>query len=204
MQQNNALIIFTRDAVLGKVKTRLAKELGDVATLKIYKRLLEHTKEVSRDIQATKFIFYTDSINTNDLWTTAYHKKEQKGSDIGLRMYNAIQEILNLGYKKVVLIGSDNMEITQTIIEEAFEKLENYKYVLGPALDGGYYLIGSKTNDKKLFLNKEWSTSTVLENTLNDLKNVPYHLLKTLNDIDTIHDLESSIQLKTYLKRKTQ
>lgn len=202
MQQNKALIIFTRDAVLGKVKTRLAKEIGDETTLKIYKKLLQHTKEVSIDIQAAKFIFYTDTINTNDLWTAPYIKKEQHGSDLGLRMYNAIQEILNLGYKKVVLIGSDNMEITQTIIAKAFEKLASNNYVLGPALDGGYYLIGCTTNNKKLFLNKNWSTSTVLEDTLNDLKNVPYYLLKTLNDIDTIHDLKNSIALKDFYKKK--
>lgn len=195
----NALIIFTRNPELGKCKTRLAKTIGNQAALEIYKHLLKHTSEITMELRADKFVFYSESIKSNDLWESEFfRKKMQQGSDLGERMEQAFTELFALGYEKVVIIGSDLLDLKTSHINDAFKLLNNHDVVIGPAKDGGYYLLGSKTLHKKLFNNKEWGTSTVLKDTLNDLQNVTFTLLETLNDIDTLEDVKLYETLKKF------
>ena len=84
----NALIIFVRNPVLGKVKTRLAASIGEEKALLIYVHLLKHTKEITQNITATKFVFYADHINEDDIWN-GYEKRSQQGYNLGDRMKNA-------------------------------------------------------------------------------------------------------------------
>ena len=109
-------------------------------------------------------------------------------------MFNSIQEASNDSYSRICLIGSDNMEITSDIIVGAFEHLRNNDVVLGPAKDGGYYLVGMKIPIKKIFENKKWGTNSVLEETIKDLNilELAYKLLPELNDIDVIEDIRES------------
>lgn len=197
-----ALIIFARNPELGKCKTRLAKTIGDQSALDIYKFLLQHTADISKKAIADKYVFYSESIQKNDLWDDAiFRKKLQKGHDLGQRMLNAFHELFQMGYEKVAIIGSDLLDLDTDTIDLAFSQLDHFDYVIGPAMDGGYYLLGMKHLFLQVFENKIWSTSTVLQDTLNDLKNSNVHLLKELNDIDTFEDLKQHEALKTFYSK---
>jgi rSAM/selenodomain-associated transferase 1 len=194
-----ALIIFTRNPELGKCKTRLAKTLGDESALAIYKYLLQHTAKVAANLDADRFVFYSENINPNDIWTpNVFQKKLQVGKDLGTRMHNAFLELLNMGYKKVIIVGSDLLDLDASLIENAYEQLEKHDVVLGPAEDGGYYLLGLKEMQNSIFKNKKWGTETVREETLKDLKNCDVNLLKVLNDIDTFEDMKHYKELKQF------
>ena len=187
----NALIIFTRNPELGKVKTRLAKSIGDQKALTVYKDLLQHTMEQTQFLNCDKYVFYDSEIINNDIWNpNFYHKKLQSKGDLGKPMQAAFPLLFLQGYKKCVIIGSDLFDLETAIINQAFDVLETQETVLGPAEDGGYYLLGLKKMQLALFQNKDWGTSTVLQSTLNDLDSKQLFLLKTLNDIDTLEDLE--------------
>lgn len=191
--KTNALIIFTRNPELGKVKTRLAKTIGNEKALKVYQDLLCHTKEVAKIIDCDKFVFYDSSIEANDIWSSLiFEKRLQFGVDLGAKMQNAFQELFVLGYKNCIIIGSDLFDLHDKHISEAFSKLERNDVVLGPAEDGGYYLLGLKEVMPSLFSNKNWGTKTVLEDTLKDLWTFSVDFLETLNDIDTFEDLKKS------------
>ncbi len=198
-----ALIIFTRNPELGKCKTRLAKTVGDSAALNIYKYLLQHTANISKQVNTDRFVFYSEAIQNNDIWDEAFFKKKlQNGIDLGERMHNAFQELLNSNYEKVIIIGSDLLDLSPEIIEDAYLKLNAKDVVIGPAKDGGYYLLGLKKMEVPIFKNKIWGTETVRKDTINDLKNSSVHLLKELNDIDTFEDMKHYNELKKYYTTK--
>ena len=192
MQNKNAIILFTKNPELGKVKTRLAKTIGNERALEIYKKLLNHTQEIVSVIEADKFVFYSDTITENDQWNTSeFYKKLQFNGDLGERMSAAFEEVFKLGYQSVCIIGSDCFELKPETIAEAFSKLELFDTVIGPTFDGGYYLLGMKKLHKELFQNKEWSTDSVFTDTDNDFKKMSlssYNLVK-LSDIDEEKDL---------------
>lgn len=191
--KNNALIIFTRNPELGKVKTRLAKTIGDENALIVYQDLLLHTQSVIKDLDIDKFVFYDAHINLNDIWSEEiYTKKLQNGLDLGERMQNAFQELFDDGYENCIIIGSDLFDLTSEVVLKAVRNLETNDAVIGPAEDGGYYLLGLNSMLPDIFNNKMWSTETVLADTLKDLQNKSVLLLETLNDIDTYQDLERS------------
>ena len=195
----NALVIFTRNPELGKCKTRLAKVVGDKSALKIYKYLLQHTANVSKEVDADRFVFYSESIQDNDIWDDSFfNKKLQYGNDLGERMQNAFQQLFDSNYKNMIIIGSDLLDLNSAIINKAFSLINEYDAVIGPAKDGGYYLLGLKAANPKLFKNKEWGTETVRRDTLNDLKNNTVFTLDELNDIDTFEDMKPYNQLKPY------
>lgn len=188
----NLLLIFTRNPELGKVKTRLAKSLGNEKALEIYKFLLNRTKEVTQHLIADKAVYYSVKIRENDIWDAKiYQKHQQFGNDLGERMHNAFQYSFDNNYDKVMIIGSDLYDLTPEIINDAFEKLNQNDVVLGPAEDGGYYLLGMKKLDPKIFQNKDWGTSSVREATLKDLEKQNVHLLQTLNDVDVFEDIKN-------------
>jgi rSAM/selenodomain-associated transferase 1 len=191
--KTNALIIFTRNPKLGKVKSRLAKTIGEEKALEIYKDLLQHTFSVTQNLECEKFVFYDTQIIKKDKWkNTIYHKKLQIGNDLGERMQNALQELFHLGYKNCIIVGSDLFDLQSKHINEAFAKLESNDVVIGPAEDGGYYLLGLTNIIPAIFTNKNWGTSTVLEDSLKDLATFSVDFIEILNDIDTFEDLEKS------------
>ena len=193
---NNLIIVFVRTPELGKVKTRLAKAIGDQAALTIYKLLLKHTSTVLHELSFDKVVYYSEKIENNDFWKASlFEKKLQKGADLGERMQQAFETAFDRGYKKVLIIGSDLFELTSTLIISALEALETYDISIGPSLDGGYYLLGMKELHPAVFKNKKWGTHSVLENTLQDLKQQNVKLLEALNDIDTFEDLQQQPEL---------
>ena len=196
----NLLIIFTRNPKLGKVKTRLAKSIGDENALTIYKTLLTRTEKTTRHLNCDKAVYYSVKIRENDIWDPLiYQKHQQHGEDLGIRMFNAFAEAFKSNYEKVIIIGSDLYDLNPNHIKFAFKALNNNEIVIGPAHDGGYYLLGMKFLYSQVFKNKKWGTSTVFIDTINDLKNKRIHLLETLNDIDVYDDLKNIDAFKKYL-----
>jgi len=190
--ENNQLLIFVKNTELGKVKTRLAKSIGDKKALYIYKALLHHTSSVASKVGVIRRVYYTNFIASNDEFESPkFEKRLQILGDLGGKMYAGIKEAFGERAEKVIVIGSDCYEINETIIEEAFDSLSKHDYVLGPANDGGYYLIGMKKRNKAVFENMTWSTENVLLDTLLTIKkqNKTYFLLPTLTDVDEEKDL---------------
>ncbi|CAN5640482.1 TIGR04282 family arsenosugar biosynthesis glycosyltransferase [soil metagenome] len=185
LSMKSALIIFVRNPVLGKVKTRIAATLGDENALAVYKYLLQHTKDITEGLPVTRLVFYADEITTNDLWN-GNEKYLQSGSDLGERMSNAFEWVLEKGYDKIIIIGSDCFELDEKMIVDAFLKLNEYEIVIGPATDGGYYLLGMQSPFKNLFQNITWSSKNVLNETIKQIlqHNLSSYLLPALNDVD--------------------
>lgn len=192
----NALILFVRNPVLGKVKTRLTAAIGEKDALRIYEVLLSHTHDISKSIDADKFVFYSDFIEAEDLWSVDFfYKHLQQGNSLGERMQQAFENIFALGYSRVCIIGSDCYEMTTAIIENAFTAMEKNDAVIGPAKDGGYYLLGLTKMIPGIFENKNWSTATVCTDTIADFEkaDIRYFYLPVLNDVDTVEDVPKDL-----------
>jgi uncharacterized protein len=186
-----ALIIFVRRPQAGKVKSRLAATVGDEKALEIYTSLLQHTHTVAKEAAADKVVFYTGEIEQYDLWSdTGFIKKLQSNGNLGDKMSNAFEQLFNDGYQKILIIGSDCFELTPALIETAFAMLDHSDLVIGPAKDGGYYLLGMKKLYPFLFINKQWSTGTVYSDTILDFTThqLTYKTLPALIDVDTEED----------------
>ena len=198
--KDKLLLIFTKNPVAGKVKTRLAKDLGDKKALKIYKFLLDHSVAFTTPVKAEKQVYYSDSVNPDDIWDNdVFLKNRQSGNDLGERMYNAFNDGFEKDYKQIIIIGSDMYDIDSEVIESAFRELKSHDYVIGPAADGGYYLLGMKNLNSELFKNKNWGTSSVLEDTLKDLEDKNVKLLETRNDVDVLDDIKDHPAFQKYI-----
>jgi len=201
MAHKNLIITFTRNPELGKVKTRLAKTIGEASALAIYIKLLEHTESVLRNINSDKAVYYSVKIRENDLWdSNIFQKHQQFGDDLGIRMQNAFKAGFDAGYNKIVIVGSDLHDLQPKHITQAFEVLDTNDVTIGPAEDGGYYLLGMKTLHKDVFENKNWGTETVFDDTIKNLKNESVFLLEQLNDVDTYEDIENNHTLKALIE----
>ena len=198
--RDNLLLIFTRNPELGKVKTRLAQGIGEANALTIYKILLQHTHDVVVKVSGKKRIGYSVKVRENDIWESSlFEKFQQEGEDLGQRMEHAFSEAFSDGYKKVVIIGSDLYDLQPQHLEQAFEALSTNDTVIGPAKDGGYYLLGMRLLIPEVFKNKSWGSDTVLEKTLEDVRPYSLQVLEELNDIDFAEDLEPYPEFTKYL-----
>lgn len=193
MKKQGLLIVFVKNPVPGKVKTRLAKTIGDKNAYLVYLKLLEHTAHVVKQIRGMDVnIYFTDHPDPSN-WGNM-NASLQQGNDLGERMANAFQEGFQKGYERVVCIGTDLPDLCTELIYQANDVLVSNHLVIGPASDGGYYLLGMNQFFPFIFENKSWSTDALLEETLMDIRlvNLDVFLLEELNDIDTIEDLKAS------------
>ncbi len=198
----NALIVFQKNAVLGKVKTRLGDCIGALEALKIYQSLLSLTY---REIKLLKvvdvFVYFSTEIeNTHPLSDTMnYFPRIQEGEDLGAKMSKAFKEVFSLGYEKILIIGTDCPEITAEIIQQGFETLgTDHQAVIGEAKDGGYYLLGFMDGfQKEFFEDIPWSTSSVSQKTIEKFQELKttYACLSILRDLDTFEDWEQTRHL---------
>ena len=187
-----SLLIFAKNLIYGDVKTRLAATVGNDVAFCVYKELLLHTKEITKNMIADKIVFYSNNIEKQDIWNDETFKKYlQSGNDLGERMQNAFAYAFENGYKEVVIIGTDCFELTSTIITDAFAYLKKNDVVIGPAEDGGYYLLGMKKLHAEMFQNIVWSTDKVLQQTkaICRRESLTHHLLQQLSDVDDENDL---------------
>ena len=201
MLKNNPLVlVFCKNQIIGKVKTRLALSIGQKKAFLIYSELVNKTATVVNSLSSEVHIYYSDYIEENDNFNSSKIKKFiQKGNNLGDRMINA----LNISFKNfspIVVIGSDLWELEISDIKDAFGILEKKNIVIGPSTDGGYYLIGMNYLDTKIFENKNWGQQSVLNDTIRDIDDITnIHLLDEKTDIDTYDDLCQFPDLKIKL-----
>lgn len=186
------LIIFVKAPRAGFVKTRLAALIGADTALETYQTLVEVLLHSLRSIPEVQLCFTpadaADEIAPwlRDGWTTA----SQADGGLGKRMHSAIADGL-CGARRVIIIGSDCPYVTPADIEKASEKLKDHDIVVGPANDGGYWLIGMNSAHPEVFEGINWSTESVLSETIDAAERAGCRLAKVraLSDIDTVPDL---------------
>jgi uncharacterized protein len=193
------VLVFIRYPEEGKVKTRLAQRVGNKAACELYSAFVQDVLARLRGYSLT--IYYTPSTAASSLteWLgNDYAYEPQRGDDLGIRMYNAFQKTLSR-YEQVVLIGSDCPDLSPSIIEEAFHNLADHDMVLGPASDGGYYLLGLTSGHlvKSLFQGLTWGGKTVFNDTmtLSRQAGLRVHILPPWTDIDDIDALRHFFQI---------
>ncbi len=192
-----ALIIFLKHRHLGECKTRLAKTIGDVNALKIYEILLNHTHQITKNLYVEKYLYF-DKPNINPLnWDGNYKIAYQNKADLGGKMQQAFAEVFDKQHYPVIIIGTNCIEITSQIINDAYRQLNHYDVVIGPAKDGGYYMLGLNSPTPQIFENIEWSTNTVLSDTIKAVQNLglSYCFMPVLSDIDVEEDLTDELRL---------
>ena len=195
--EDRCVLFFVKNPERAKVKTRLASAIGDRMAVNLYKRFL---LEMLSTLNRGTFLFYIcfhpeDSLTDLKNWLGEdYLYIPQIGENLGEKMKNAFLEAFSMNFKRVLLIGSDIPDLPLEFIEEAFKSLNEKDVVIGPSVDGGYYLIGfkDKTFLPRTFERIPWGTERVFDETMKVLENqkLTVHTLQPLRDIDTVEDLK--------------
>jgi rSAM/selenodomain-associated transferase 1 len=191
------VLVFVRAPEAGRVKTRLAGAIGDGAALRIYRRLAEHTlREAAAlaDEGVRLRVHYTpaDAGDAVRAWLGAGPAYlAQADGDLGVRMEDAFARAFEEGAEQVVIVGSDLPELSASLLRRAFGVLDAHPAVVGPARDGGYYLLGLTRSVAGIFHGIAWSTPHVLAATLERFGAAGIHppLLEELADVDEVEDL---------------
>lgn len=186
----SGLIVFIKNPELGKVKTRLAKDVGDEQALKIYNSLLTFTRNVTLEVDVQRFLFYDTQVAIDDDWSNSdFNKRTQPDGDLGDRMKHAFKEVLD-AHDKAIIVGSDCPQLSPDIIRQAFAFLDDHDVVTGPTYDGGYYLLGMKALHPFVFDDMIWSTDRVFSTTRERIAANGFSLatLDRLSDVDYKED----------------
>lgn len=188
------LIVFVKNPVPGKVKTRLSEEIGNAKATAIYLRCLRILREQILPLDCDIWISFGGGIGDDTIWNSPrFKRRTQIEGDLGLKMYDDMREAFKLGYKQVCLIGSDIPELNKEIIDQAFSHCGQEGVVLGPCYDGGYYLVGFGEGKLKgdYFQGITWSGSDVFNSTSSKITRhgQAFAKLPILRDIDTKEDL---------------
>ncbi len=178
---------------LGHVKTRLAKDVGDQKALEIYLKLTDHTRAVLESVSyINRNVYYSEFVDDTDAWSSdLFIKGLQPNGNLGDRIKHAFAEVFEKN-EKVIIIGSDCAQLSADHIQQAIDALDNHNVVIGPSLDGGYYLIGMDANYDFLFEDIKWSTDSVFEETKSKAldQKLTVTEIEKLSDIDYIVDWE--------------
>ena len=191
----NTLIIFVKNPIPGTVKTRIARTVGDERATDVYRHLLRHTQDIMQPLTCRRVVYYGDFINPDDGWN-GYDKQLQLGSNLGERMLTALREQFKCGANRIIIIGSDCLTITADHVEQAFAALDKADVVIGPATDGGYYLLGMKQLHPFLFANMPWSQPELCQLTEQAIRqhDLTFGQLDELTDIDEWADYENALK----------
>ena len=198
---NQLLMVFIKDSSKYPVKTRLKTSIGKNKSIWVYNQILKKTVLVLKHIKTDIAVFHYNSIiSKNPFKNFSKWNKIQIGKNLGEKISNAFNWGFEKGYKKIIIIGSDLWDLNEEIINKGFLELNKNKVVIGPSIDGGYYLLGLNKKMPKIFEGIKWGTQSVLAETLKLLEHEPY-ILPELNDIDTFEDLITNPSLfKIYNK----
>ncbi|MGH7548357.1 MAG: TIGR04282 family arsenosugar biosynthesis glycosyltransferase [Gemmatimonadales bacterium] len=192
-----ALGIFVKAPIPGRVKTRLAEEIGAVAAAELYRRLGRQVVAAARGRGSSHHttVWFTPAAEEAVVreWLEGVARVElraQTGESLGDRLSNAFAHEFAEGAGRAVIIGSDCPGVDRRLVAEAFGALNEDDVVLGPALDGGYYLIGLSRPEPALFRDISWSTARVADQTRARAHalGLSCHLLRPLRDVDTLED----------------
>lgn len=196
MHSLSLVLLFIKAPEKGTVKTRLSEKIGADAAFDIYKCFVLDTLKTLDSCQCPfrVLVWPSDSCGIVKDWLgDAYSYRPQQGEDLGERMKNAVNQAFAGNSEKVLVIGSDIPDLTASLISQAFKALETCDAVIGPSVDGGYYLIGFNRDSylADVFDGIRWGTASVFQQTMNVLKmkGLSVHILERLMDIDTFDDL---------------
>ena len=182
-------MVFIKDSSKYPVKTRLKTSIGKNKSIWVYNQILKKTALVLKNIKTDIAVFHYNSIiSKNPFKNFSKWNKIQIGKNLGEKISNAFNWGFEKGYKKIIIIGSDLWDLNEEIINKGFLELNKNQVVIGPSIDGGYYLLGLNKKMPKIFEGIKWGTQSVLAETLKLLDHDPY-ILPELNDIDTFEDL---------------
>lgn len=189
------LIIFTRYPEPGKTKTRLIPALGSVGAANLQRQMTEYTLSQAGELSKNVSIevrFAGGNLQLMQQWLGYDLLYQCQGEgDLGVRMARSLADAFNNNAQQVIIIGTDCPEANAQILTQASAQLQAFDVILGPAIDGGYYLIGLRRFIPELFCNITWGTSQVLQQTVDiaNQLNISYFYLPTLADIDRPEDL---------------
>jgi rSAM/selenodomain-associated transferase 1 len=195
---DHLLLVFLKAPRPGQVKTRLAAEVGGEAAARLYRalaeRVLAQTAPLADDAyRRVVFFAPADARDEVAAWLPGETLVAQEDSDLGQRMDAAFAAAFARGASRAVLVGSDVPRLSRAHVLEALAALESRPLVLGPATDGGYYLVGLRERRPELFRDIPWGTASVRTATLERAASLglDVHLLEPLRDVDTAADLEA-------------
>jgi rSAM/selenodomain-associated transferase 1 len=198
MADNRCVLLFVKFPERGKVKSRLAQHMDGDAVLRLYECMVLDTIDMLKQAGEPFRIFFDppEAHERMRQWLgQEYTYLPQTGEDLGERMEKAFGHVFSEGVDEALLIGSDIPELTDALVKEAFQSFATHDVVIGPANDGGYYLVGFKKSTfyPEIFYNMEWSTGMVFRQTVERFLNssIVMHLLPECTDIDTREDLEA-------------
>ncbi len=186
----------------GIVKSRLSKGIGEERAAEIYREMAEGVLRRTRPQEDgyERIIFFSppDGREKVEEWIPGERLAPQSGEDIGRIMDNAFMEMFASGAEKAILTGTDIPELDRSIVSQGFSELERSDVVIGPAKDGGYYLIGLKSAQPALFRGISWGTGMVLQKTLSRIRksNLTFCLMRELCDLDRVEDLAAFDSLR--------
>ncbi|WP_051249671.1 TIGR04282 family arsenosugar biosynthesis glycosyltransferase [Maridesulfovibrio zosterae] len=198
---NQSVLIFIKYPQSGKVKTRLGKVIGDELAALFYRSFVEDILEKLEQAKVSITLCYDPfrPLKQYQKWLGCRHFIPQRGESLGERMENAFQDNFAGNCTSCTLIGSDIPGIDPQIVQDSLELLKKSTACIGPANDGGYYLIGFQKDNlsKTIFKDMKWSTDTVFNTTLQRLKNEKLNpaILPYFSDIDTLDDLHKLMKL---------
>lgn len=190
-----ALIVFLKHPEPGRVKTRLIPALGKETAAELYRVMAEEvlraTVPPAGEYETLAFFAPPEAAKDMRTWLPGLRLRAQSGGDLGERMSTAFGRVFERGAGRVAIIGTDAPGVTSDVVTGALAALDRAPVVLGPAEDGGYYLLALRELHPELFQDMEWSTPTVLEETLRRAQaaGLAVHRLPTLRDVDTVEDL---------------
>lgn len=204
----NRLIIFTKYPEVGRAKTRLIPALGADGAAKLQRQMTEHTIEQAKQVQMAKTLsveihYSGGSKSLLQEWLGRnYALRAQVGIDLGERISHSFTQALQAGIERAIVIGSDCPSLDSSTIIKAFDELANNDLVIGPATDGGYYLIGLGNPHPELFENISWGTDAVFAQTMDKATQLGLSkkILQPLDDIDRPEDLKTLEQAISSLK----
>lgn len=199
MKNENALLIFAKEPVAGKVKTRMHPDLSLEEAAKLYDCMLNDLYNKLHDLKNTDVIIYFAPIGSREYFQKLNYSNKllmpQSKGDLGEKLANSFAETFRKGYKRILVIGSDCLTLTKNEIYDYFDSLLINDALIGPTADGGYYILGLNNFHRQAFENVNWSTESVFKDTIKKFKelNLKYFVSKSNYDIDTIYDLKKFI-----------
>ncbi len=203
---STALVIFAKAPIPGQVKTRLGPALTEDEAATLHGSFVLDTLERTKAAAGTYKLSFDRVLACAPSSTHVFFRimearhgvtlLDQEGDDLGARMRHAFDQLFARGYRQICLVGTDVPSLPLTHYRDAFAALTRHDLVLGPANDGGYYLIGMTRPHPALFENMPWSTDRVLALTQQKAAAEGLHtaILPTWNDVDTVEDLQALIE----------
>lgn len=197
MGHKRCILLFAKYPEKGHVKSRLAADLGEETARRLYQCfVLDFVETLENSRFPVKIFFYPPDAGAGmeQRFGSGHSYIPQRGGDLGERMKNAFTDTFSEGFSEAVLIGSDIPDMTDRAINEAFMSLDNHEAAIGPAVDGGYYLVGFRKSAflPEIFNGITWSADTVFDSTMKIFRKSGYsvHILPEWSDVDTLADLK--------------